>query len=140
MMTQAKRLVRIQEKGQVTLPAAVRRKLNLKKGDLVTVEETDDGVLIRPQTAVPSAGLRRATDTLATRGVSLSALLEGAVMKEHEEFVLPQPTAEDLARRKEAVATIRTVRERMPSLAPLTAADLVRQGREEEGPTYDPGA
>ena len=39
-------LVRIQEKGQVTLPAAMRKKLGLKKGDLVAVLETPDGVLI----------------------------------------------------------------------------------------------
>ena len=40
--------VRVQEKGQVTIPLEIREKLNLKKGDLVTFIETDDGVVIRP--------------------------------------------------------------------------------------------
>jgi len=32
--------VRIQEKGQVTIPTKIRKKLNLRKGDLVTFVET----------------------------------------------------------------------------------------------------
>ncbi len=47
-----RRLVRIQEKGQVTLPAAVRKQLGLKKGDLVAVTATPEGVLITPQEVV----------------------------------------------------------------------------------------
>lgn len=43
-----RRLVRVQEKGQVTLPAEMRKSLGLKKGDLVAVTSTDDGVLIKP--------------------------------------------------------------------------------------------
>ena len=41
-------IVRIQEKGQVTLPAAARRRLGLKKGDLVAVEQTAEGMFIKP--------------------------------------------------------------------------------------------
>ena len=48
MAAPVRKYVRIQEKGQVTLPARMRRALNLKKGDLVAVEPTADGVLIRP--------------------------------------------------------------------------------------------
>jgi AbrB family looped-hinge helix DNA binding protein len=40
--------VRVQERGQVTLPADVRRRLGLKKGDLVAVTETPEGLLITP--------------------------------------------------------------------------------------------
>jgi AbrB family looped-hinge helix DNA binding protein len=40
--------VRIQEKGQVTIPRKIRDKLNLKKGDLVVFEETDAGVMVKP--------------------------------------------------------------------------------------------
>ncbi|MHB8647209.1 MAG: AbrB/MazE/SpoVT family DNA-binding domain-containing protein [Thermomicrobiales bacterium] len=42
------KLVRVQDKGQVTLPADVRRRTGLKKGDLVSVTATPDGVLIKP--------------------------------------------------------------------------------------------
>ena len=44
--------VRVQEKGQVTLPRAVRKKLNLKKGDLVTFVETPEGIVIKPAAVV----------------------------------------------------------------------------------------
>ena len=42
MPASERRLVRVQEKGQVTLPAELRRKLGLKRGDLVTVTETEE--------------------------------------------------------------------------------------------------
>lgn len=44
--------VRIQEKGQVTIPQKIRDKLNLKKGDLVVFEETENGVMVKPVTMV----------------------------------------------------------------------------------------
>ncbi|MGD0708375.1 MAG: AbrB/MazE/SpoVT family DNA-binding domain-containing protein [Anaerolineaceae bacterium] len=39
--------VRVQEKGQVTIPTRIRKKLNLKPGDLVIFEETDAGVMVK---------------------------------------------------------------------------------------------
>ncbi len=128
-----RRLVRVQQKGQVTLPAAIRRELNLKEGDLVAIENTDLGVLITPQTII-------SVEQSAQRRLPPADLLEdGTVMSKHEPFIIPRPTPEVLARRKQAVARIMALRERMPSLSPLTAADLVRMGREEEGASYDPG-
>jgi AbrB family looped-hinge helix DNA binding protein len=38
--------VRMQEKGQVTIPNDVRRRLKLKKGDMVTFLDTSEGVVI----------------------------------------------------------------------------------------------
>lgn len=46
----ARKYSRIQEKGQVTVPADIRRNMGLEKGDLVAFEERDDGVLITPFT------------------------------------------------------------------------------------------
>ena len=43
-----RKLVRMQEKGQVTIPTEMRKKLGLKRGDLVAVMETPDGVFITP--------------------------------------------------------------------------------------------
>ena len=40
--------VRIQEKGQVTIPTKIRKRLNLRKWDVVMFVETDAGVLIKP--------------------------------------------------------------------------------------------
>jgi AbrB family looped-hinge helix DNA binding protein len=44
--------VRIQEKGQVTIPRKIREKLKLKRGDLVIFVETKDGVLVKPASVV----------------------------------------------------------------------------------------
>ena len=71
------KLVRIQEKGQVTLPAAVRKRLGLKKGDLVAVVATPDGVLITPQEVVASKALDEIGAILREQGVSLEELIEG---------------------------------------------------------------
>lgn len=68
--------VRVQEKGQVTIPQEIRQKLNLKKGDLVTFVETTEGVLLVPVEVVASQALDRIGQALQTRGVSLDELIE----------------------------------------------------------------
>ena len=40
--------VRVQEKGQVTIPGYIRKKLRLKRGDLVTFVVKENGVVIQP--------------------------------------------------------------------------------------------
>ncbi|MDP2936306.1 MAG: AbrB/MazE/SpoVT family DNA-binding domain-containing protein [Dehalococcoidia bacterium] len=69
-------LVRVQEKGQVTLPAEVRRNLGLKKGDLVAVTQTPEGVLITPQEVIAMQALDRLGEALSKRGLSLEELIE----------------------------------------------------------------
>jgi AbrB family looped-hinge helix DNA binding protein len=71
-----RRLVRVQEKGQVTLPSELRRRLGLKKGDLVAVVETEDGILITPQEVVTSKALDRIGEVLKEQGISLEELIE----------------------------------------------------------------
>jgi len=75
--TQSERkLVRVQEKGQVTLPSNVREKLGLKKGDLVSIMETNEGILISPQQAVASQALDKIGEALREKGLSLEELME----------------------------------------------------------------
>lgn len=71
-----RKLVRVQEKGQVTLPSEIREKLGLKKGDLVAVLETDEGVLISPQEIVAAKALDRIGEVLKEKGVSLEEIIE----------------------------------------------------------------
>ena len=71
-----RKLVRIQEKGQVTLPMEVREKLGLKKGDLVAVEQTDEGVLITLQQVVANKALDQLGEVLRGKGLSLEELIE----------------------------------------------------------------
>lgn len=75
-MSPERKLVRIQEKGQVTLPAEVRKRLGMKKGDLVAVVETPEGVLITPQEVVAAKALDRIGQALREQGVSLDELID----------------------------------------------------------------
>jgi len=69
-------LVRVQEKGQVTLPIAVREELGIKRGDLVSVSVTPAGVLITPQRAIAAALLDKIGESLTSQGLTLDDLIE----------------------------------------------------------------
>ncbi len=71
-------LVRVQEKGQVTIPSEIRRKLKLKKGDLVVFVETESGVMIKPAEILVSSALDEIGRTLEAKGIDLEELLERA--------------------------------------------------------------
>jgi len=64
------------EKGQVTIPLEVRKKLNLKKGDLVTFVETETGVVIKPAEVIVTAALAEIGRALKEKGISLEQLIE----------------------------------------------------------------
>ncbi len=59
-----RKLVRMQEKGQVTIPQEIRKKLGLKRGDLVAVMETAEGVFITPQQVLATKAFGRIGDML----------------------------------------------------------------------------
>lgn len=71
-----RKLVRVQEKGQVTLPAEIRKRLGLKKGNLGAVVETRDGVLITPQDVIVQRALGQIGAALRERGLTLEELIE----------------------------------------------------------------
>ena len=68
-------LVRVQEKGQVTIPSEIRRKLKLKKGDLVVFVETEAGVVIKPVEILVSGALEEIGRVLEAKGIDLEELL-----------------------------------------------------------------
>jgi antitoxin PrlF len=70
-----RKFVRMQEKGQVTIPTEIRKKLGLKRGDLVAVMETPDGVFITPQQVVATKALDRIGDVLKEQGLSVDELI-----------------------------------------------------------------
>jgi len=69
-------VVRVQEKGQVTIPLEIRQKLGLKKGDLVTFVETEQGIVIKPAEVIVSAALDEIGQALKEEGISLEDLME----------------------------------------------------------------
>ena len=70
-----RKLVRIQEKGQVTIPTAIRKKLGLKRGDLVAVMETPDGVFLTPQQVLATKAFDSIGNILKEQGLSLDELI-----------------------------------------------------------------
>src|SRR3712207_1503301 len=72
----AARLSRVQEKGQVTIPTEIRKKLGLKKGDLVAFVETEDGVLISPREVVVAKALEQIGAALQEKGITLEELMD----------------------------------------------------------------
>ena len=86
-MTQT-RVSLVQEKGQITIPADIRRRLGLKKGDYVAFIDTEQGVLVAPQEIVATAALDRIGEALRDTGVTLADLIasgrdiRGEIVKE----------------------------------------------------------
>jgi AbrB family looped-hinge helix DNA binding protein len=67
--------VRVQEKGQVTIPSDIRKKLRLKKGDLVTFVIQENGVMIQSVEVAVQDLLKQLENALNQRGISLEALI-----------------------------------------------------------------
>jgi AbrB family looped-hinge helix DNA binding protein len=70
-----RKLVRIQEKGQVTIPTEICKKLGLKRGDLVAVMETPEDVFITPQQVLATKALDQIGDILKEKGLPLGDLI-----------------------------------------------------------------
>jgi AbrB family looped-hinge helix DNA binding protein len=61
---------RLSTKGQVVLPKEIRTARAWGPGTEFTVEETDDGILLRPCLRFPVATLDRVAESLQSRGKS----------------------------------------------------------------------
>jgi len=73
---QTLKLSAVQEKGQITIPAEIRRKWGLKKGDLVAFVETEQGVVISPQEVIAMGALDQIGQILREKGLTLEELIE----------------------------------------------------------------
>jgi AbrB family looped-hinge helix DNA binding protein len=51
--------MRVQAKGQVTIPKEIREKLNVQPGDLVVFVETVEGVMVKPAAVMTDEHLRQ---------------------------------------------------------------------------------
>jgi AbrB family looped-hinge helix DNA binding protein len=97
-----RKFVRIQEKGQVTIPTEIRKKLGLKRGDLVAVVETPDGVFITPQQVLATKAFDRIGAILKEQGLSVDELIASGreirtdLLK--ETYGITEPRKENLSR------------------------------------------
>lgn len=72
----AKKTYVIQDSGQVTLPAEFRKKYNLKKGDVIVFEDTENGILISPRETLVMRLMDEIGEELKERGVTLEELMQ----------------------------------------------------------------
>ena len=97
-----RKLVRMQEKGQVTIPTEIRKKLGLKRGDLVAIMETPEGVFITPQQELATKALDSIGNILKEQGVSLEDLIaSGREIRTdllQETYGISEPPKEGLSR------------------------------------------
>ena len=75
-MDQPIRLATVQERGQVTIPIEMRRRLGIEAGGVVAVIETEDGILISPREVLTADALDRIGEALREQGISLDELIE----------------------------------------------------------------
>ena len=68
--------VRVQEKGKLTIPLEIRRRLRLKKGDVVTFVETEQGYLLLPAEVVVGQALESIGKVLKEKGVTYEQLVK----------------------------------------------------------------
>jgi AbrB family looped-hinge helix DNA binding protein len=79
--------VRVQEKGQVTIPRNIRRQLNLKKGDLVTFVSTPTGVVIKTLDLAAEDLFDLLRKVLLDRGIHLDDILEQSQKVNSEKLI-----------------------------------------------------
>lgn len=65
----------LQENGQVTLPLSFRQRYNLKKGDAIIFDETEEGLVIRLRETLVINKLDEIGEGLKARGLTLEDLI-----------------------------------------------------------------
>jgi AbrB family looped-hinge helix DNA binding protein len=69
-------MVKIGERGGVTLPAEVRRAFGLERGDVVAVTATPDGILLVPRHKVVEDAMSEIGRALREQGLTLDDMIE----------------------------------------------------------------
>ena len=69
-------VARVQAKGQVTIPLSMRKKLNLRRGDLVAFMAIEQGILISPAEIMVSKALDLLGRRLRKQKISLTELMD----------------------------------------------------------------
>ena len=73
-----KKAYTIQENGQITLPVEFRKKYGLKKGDVVFIKETTEGLVINAREAQVMNALDEIGEALRAKGITLEDLIESS--------------------------------------------------------------
>jgi AbrB family looped-hinge helix DNA binding protein len=89
--------IRLRERGQVTIPRAVREELAAREGDVLTLVQIGDLVLLTPRQSRVPALTEQFTAEMEKGEVSLSQLLQGLAEERatiHRERQQAQPESD----------------------------------------------
>ncbi len=76
--------VTLSEKGQISIPAAIRKEYGLKKGDKLMLEEIDGAIVLRPVPKHPLLSLRGKYKTDKGEKLTESLLRERRAERERD--------------------------------------------------------
>ncbi|MBC7347957.1 MAG: AbrB/MazE/SpoVT family DNA-binding domain-containing protein [Clostridia bacterium] len=76
--------VTVSAKGQIVIPASLRRQLGLKNGDRVALEPVDGAILLRPVPRHPLLAMRGTLKTVGEEKLTAVLLRERALDRERE--------------------------------------------------------
>lgn len=76
MMVEQAKLALIQKKGQLTIPAELRRKYKMVEGGVVAIIDEEDGIKIVPREVLARDALDRIGEVLKAQGITLEELME----------------------------------------------------------------
>lgn len=77
---------RVTEKGQATIPKAIRNKYDLEPGDEVRWVDTDDGIVVQKATIQSARGMLVPEGTSPEDREAIASALEGRVQEHREEI------------------------------------------------------
>ena len=78
--------IKVRERGQVTIPRSVREQWSTQAGDLMTLVQFDDFVLLAPTTLKTPSLANQFSQLMGEEGVSLADLLEGLAEEREESY------------------------------------------------------
>jgi len=69
--------IKVRERGQVTIPQSVREQFSARTGDILTLVQFDDFVLLAPSILKTPSLAKQFSQKMDDEGVSLADLLQG---------------------------------------------------------------
>ena len=79
LMAKEVKLGSVQQRGQVTIPIELRRKIGIEEDGVLAFIETENAVLISPQEVLAMDAMDRLGKVLKERGISLEDLIESGM-------------------------------------------------------------
>jgi bifunctional DNA-binding transcriptional regulator/antitoxin component of YhaV-PrlF toxin-antitoxin module len=82
--------IKMRDRGQLTIPQPVREQWTAESGDMMTLVQFDDFVLLTPNTLKTPSLAKQFSQLMEDEGVSLADLLEGLAEERENSYQMAQ--------------------------------------------------